>query len=177
MSGNSAQECQFFYKVGSCRHGPKCVRMHVLPTSSKVIMLASLSLNEKSPAGAKGIERIIQDVFVEIASIAPIKEILIAANESPHLKGAMYISFASEKEAETVMNNINTRWFRLRPIFAHYLPSQAVHMVICREADGCQRRLDCNYVHPMPIDESVWKQLFAAQAKEYAVNKDAAQAV
>lgn len=168
MSGNFGQECQFYYKVGSCRHGPKCVRKHVLPTRSKVIILSNLPLKAQSSNDAKGIERMVQDLFVEIGSIAPIKEMLVAANESPHLKGAMYIAFASEKEAEKVMTDINSRWFQLRPMFAHYLPSQSVHMAVCREADGCQRRLDCNYVHPMHIDEAVWKFLFTAQTKEYS---------
>jgi hypothetical protein len=37
--------CSFFFKIGACRHGERCSRLHNKPTFSQTIMLQNLYLN------------------------------------------------------------------------------------------------------------------------------------
>lgn len=109
------------------------------------------------------LDQFVENVFVGVALIAPIEEICIASNDSPHLAGSVYIAFQNAGDAARVLTNINARWFDKEPIFASYLPSQSIAMAVCREGDACQRQLDCNYVHPFPVSGSLWTRLFTAQ--------------
>ena len=164
----SEEECQFFHKVGSCRHGNKCVRKHTIPSESKAIILVSmpLPLRHGRPTNSMdALEKTIENIFVEIALMAPIQEIVVASNDSPHISGNVYISFANASDAAGVLTNINARWFNERPIFATYLPSQNPSFAVCREGSSCQRKLDCNYVHPLVVNEDLWRKLFTAQAR------------
>ena len=37
--------CSFFFKIGACRHGDRCSRLHNKPTFSQTILLQGLYLN------------------------------------------------------------------------------------------------------------------------------------
>lgn len=39
--------CSFFFKIGACRHGDKCSRLHNRPTFSQTILLQNLYANPK----------------------------------------------------------------------------------------------------------------------------------
>ncbi|KAI3379767.1 hypothetical protein SNEBB_007673 [Seison nebaliae] len=38
--------CSFYFKIGACRHGDRCARMHNKPTSSQVILIKNMYLSE-----------------------------------------------------------------------------------------------------------------------------------
>ncbi|CAF4137466.1 unnamed protein product [Rotaria magnacalcarata] len=37
--------CSFYFKIGACRHGERCSRVHNKPTFSQTILLKNLYLN------------------------------------------------------------------------------------------------------------------------------------
>jgi splicing factor U2AF subunit len=37
--------CPFYFKIGACRHGEKCVRIHTKPTVSRTILFPHLYQN------------------------------------------------------------------------------------------------------------------------------------
>lgn len=202
---NSTVECQFYHKIGSCRHGNKCIRIHSQPENSPVLVFESIlnqlhtnqldsqtnynsNSNRNTNNGIKGpnysgysfkaptepirlspeILNMLRELFIEIAIIAPIKEIMVAGNTSPHLLGFVYISFDNEQDAAKVLEVVSNRWFDNRPIFAHYLPAKNIGATLCRDNYRCRRGLDCNYVHPVKdIPLSFWNELFSAQLKSY----------
>jgi len=42
--------CSFFFKIGACRHGERCSRLHNKPTFSQTILLQNLYLNPQNAA-------------------------------------------------------------------------------------------------------------------------------
>lgn len=162
----NSNECQFFYKVGACRHYERCIRAHTLPSRSTVLMIESIIPSSADQDEEKYLNTI-RELFIEIALIKPIKEIVVSANTSLHLQGCILVSFNSFKDAETVLTKINSRYFAGKPVVAHYLPSGQISYSLCREGDSCRRTLDCSYVHPKELPTSFWKELFSAQLQQY----------
>lgn len=163
MSGyQDSDECQFFSKVGACRHGAKCVRKHTQPTSSRNIVISSAAIPNDQTRDA-----FIKAVFIEIALISRIREFAVAGNSSPHLRGNIYVSFNTEDDAVRVLNDINARWLNRVPVFAELGPMDNLSKILCREGSRCPRALDCNYVHLMAIEPRVFDDLFSAQAEQY----------
>ena len=37
--------CSFYFKIGACRHGEKCSKVHNKPTFSQTVLLKNLYLN------------------------------------------------------------------------------------------------------------------------------------
>ena len=40
--------CSFYFKIGACRHGDRCSRLHNKPTFSQTILLQNLYLNPQN---------------------------------------------------------------------------------------------------------------------------------
>jgi splicing factor U2AF subunit len=102
--------CSFFFKIGACRHGEHCSKLHNKPTFSQTLLLKNLYLsleNSSQKADKSGItddiseERIqehfddtFEELFVELEKkYGEIEEMNICDNLSEHLAGK--ISFLS----------------------------------------------------------------------------------
>lgn len=151
------EECQFFYKIGSCRHGNKCIRKHTNVKDSPVLILDNILLSSTN------LQEEVKDIFIEVALIAPIWNMLVAGNQSPHIRGTIYIEFQNESDAQKAYQVLNKRWFAKKPIFAKFLPSQLLTTVLCRDGDRCTRKDECNYVHMARIPQDFWRELFTSQ--------------
>ena len=46
----SRVNCSFFFKIGACRHGERCSRLHNKPTFSQTILLQNLYINPQNSA-------------------------------------------------------------------------------------------------------------------------------
>uniref|UniRef100_A0A0L8HDI9 C3H1-type domain-containing protein n=1 Tax=Octopus bimaculoides TaxID=37653 RepID=A0A0L8HDI9_OCTBM len=42
--------CSFYFKIGACRHGERCSRLHNKPTFSQTVLLQNLYLNPQNAA-------------------------------------------------------------------------------------------------------------------------------
>ena len=42
--------CSFYFKIGACRHGDRCSRIHNKPTFSQTIVLNNLYINPQNSA-------------------------------------------------------------------------------------------------------------------------------
>ena len=45
--------CSFYFKIGACRHGDKCSRLHNRPTFSQTCLLANLFQNPQNQAAVQ----------------------------------------------------------------------------------------------------------------------------
>ena len=96
--------CSFFFKIGACRHGEHCSKLHNKPTFSQTILLKNLylSLENSSQKADKSFmvdditeERIqehfddtFEELFVELErKYGEIEEMNICDNLSEHLAG------------------------------------------------------------------------------------------
>ena len=121
--------CSFYLKIGACRHGEKCTKLHNRPTFSQTVLLRNLylsPLNSSQTANRdqntreelqRHFDDTYEELFVEMeAKYGEIEELNICENMSEHLAGNTYAKFRYEEDAEKACNDLNNRWFNGKPI-------------------------------------------------------------
>ncbi|CAB0013164.1 unnamed protein product [Nesidiocoris tenuis] len=100
--------CSFYFKIGACRHGDRCSRIHNKPTFSQTVLLQNLYVNPQNSAkSADGshlvsnvsdeemqehYDNFFEDVFVECEDkYGEIEEMNVCDNLGDHLVGNVYI--------------------------------------------------------------------------------------
>ncbi|XP_048507206.1 splicing factor U2af 38 kDa subunit isoform X1 [Athalia rosae] len=142
--------CSFYFKIGACRHGDRCSRIHNKPTFSQTCLLQNLYVNPQNSAkSADGshlvanvsdeemqehYDNFFEDVFVECEDkYGEIEEMNVCDNLGDHLVGNVYIKFRREEDAEKAVNDLNNRWFGGRPVYAELSPVTDFREACCRQ--------------------------------------------
>ena len=111
--------CSFYFKIGACRHGDRCSRIHNKPTFSQTVVIQNLYINPQNmakTADGSHNDRVVSDeemqehydnffeeVFVECEDhYGEIEELNVCDNLGDHLVGNVYIKFRYETDAEKV---------------------------------------------------------------------------
>ncbi|CAG5117568.1 unnamed protein product [Candidula unifasciata] len=169
--------CSFYFKIGACRHGDRCSRLHNRPTFSQTILLQNLYLNPQNAAlTADGSHIMLDDVqaqqeyddffeeiFVELEDkYGEIEEMNVCDNLGDHLVGNVYVRFHKEEDAEKAVGELNNRWFNQRPIHCELSPVTDFREACCRqyEMGECTRGGFCNFMHLKPISRELRRQLY-----------------
>ena len=170
--------CSFYFKIGACRHGDRCTKIHNIPTFSQTIMLRNLYINPQNTAqSADGshlahvtkeemqehYDNFFEDCFIEIEEkYGRIEEMNVLDNLAEHLVGNVYVKFRREEDAEKAVKALNNRWFGGRPIYAELSPVTDFWEACCRqyETGECPRSGFCNFMHLKPISRNLKKELF-----------------
>lgn len=178
--------CSFYFKIGACRHGEKCSKVHNKPTFSQTVLLKNLYVNPLSttvitpekeiidPNNAEQVQKhfdeIFQELFVEMeAKYGEIEEMNICDNLSEHLAGNTYVKFRSEEDAEKACQDLNNRWFNGKPIYAELSPVTDFHEACCRQYQmgECPRGGFCNFMHLKPISNNLRRKLYSVKYRRY----------
>lgn len=168
--------CSFYFKIGACRHGDRCSRLHNKPTFSQTVALQNLYLNPQNAAlTADGshiqmdefeiqqhYDEFFEEVYVEMEKYGEIEEMNVCDNLGDHLVGNVYVKFRYEEDAEKAVENLNTRWFNGRPIFSELSPVTDFREACCRqyEMGECTRGGFCNFMHLKPISRELRRELY-----------------
>ncbi|KAI0231224.1 Splicing factor U2AF 26 kDa subunit [Lamellibrachia satsuma] len=169
--------CSFYFKIGACRHGERCSRLHNKPTFSQTILLQNLYLNPQNTAQtADGshihvsdvemqshYDEFFEEVFVELElKYGEIEEMNVCDNLGDHLVGNIYVKFHQEESAEKAVADLNNRWFNARPIHAELSPVTDFREACCRqyEMGECTRGGFCNFMHLKPISHDLRRELY-----------------
>lgn len=182
--------CSFYFKIGACRHGEKCSKVHNKPTFSQTVLLKNLYLNplnssqtaDKSFLNSmteedlqKHFDDVFEELFVELESqYGEIEEMNICDNLSEHLAGNTYVKFRYEEDADKACRELNNRWFNGKPIYAELSPVTDFHEACCRQYQmgECPRGGFCNFMHLKPISQSLRRKLYSARySKRRAVSR------
>ena len=104
--------CPFYFKIGACRHGDTCTRLHNKPPASQTIVFSHIYENPSSAialadgrdvpkedrvAAVEHFQDFFEEVFMELAKFGEIEDIVVADNIGDHMIGNMYVKFASEE--------------------------------------------------------------------------------
>lgn len=168
--------CSFYLKIGACRHGDRCSRVHNKPTYSETILLQNLYVNPKNQAKADGkdvsdeevqrhFDEFYEDIYVELSDkYGPIKEMNVCDNLGDHLIGNVYVKFKYEEDAERAVEDLNTRWFGGKPVYAELSTVTDFRDAGCRqyEIDACTRGGFCNFMHIKQISKRLKRNLFGS---------------
>ncbi|XP_035560253.1 splicing factor U2AF 26 kDa subunit isoform X2 [Canis lupus familiaris] len=101
--------CSFYFKIGACRHGDRCSRLHNKPTFS-------------------------QEVFTELQEkYGEIEEMNVCDNLGDHLVGNVYVKFRREEDAERAVAELNNRWFNGQAVHAELSPVTDFRESCCRQ--------------------------------------------
>jgi len=180
--------CSFYFKIGACRHGDKCSRLHNKPTFSQTLLLQNMFQNPQNKvAGPDGKEIIptplpgmsanimsdvqaqehydtfFEDVFLELEEkYGEIEEMNVCDNLGDHLVGNVYVKFKFEEDAEKAMIAVNNRWYNSQPIYAELSPVTDFRESCCRqyEMGECTRGGFCNFMHLKPISRELRRRLY-----------------
>lgn len=177
--------CSFYFKIGACRHGDKCSRLHNKPTFSQTLLLQNMYQNPQNQAGQDGKEPVMvpgapanimsdveaqehydnffEDVFLELEEkYGEIEEMNVCDNLGDHLVGNVYVKFKYEEDAEKAMNDVNNRWYNAQPIYAELSPVTDFRESCCRqyEMGECTRGGFCNFMHLKPISRELRRKLY-----------------
>ncbi|CAD5114249.1 DgyrCDS3390 [Dimorphilus gyrociliatus] len=171
--------CSFYFKIGACRHGDRCSRLHNKPTFSQTILLPNFYLNPQNSAQTADGSHLVmmsdvetqehfddffEEVFVELEEkYGEIEEMNVCDNLGDHLVGNVYVKFKYEEDAEKAVQALNNRWFNGRPIHAELSPVTDFREACCRqyEMGECTRSGFCNFMHLKPISRDLRRKLFS----------------
>ncbi|CAH8643479.1 unnamed protein product [Heterobilharzia americana] len=122
--------CSFYFKIGACRHGEQCSRLHNKPSFGQTILLQNLYIAPQNTAqSADG-----SHIFVECEEkYGEIEEMNVCDNLGDHLVGNVYIKFRREEDAEKAVQDLNERWFGGRPVHAELSPVTDFREACCRQ--------------------------------------------
>uniref|UniRef100_Q8BGJ9-3 Isoform 3 of Splicing factor U2AF 26 kDa subunit n=1 Tax=Mus musculus TaxID=10090 RepID=Q8BGJ9-3 len=103
--------CSFYFKIGACRHGDRCSRLHNKPTFSQTIVLLNLYRNPQNTAQTadgshchvsdvevqEHYDNFFEEVFTELQEkYGEIEEMNVCDNLGDHLVGNVYVKVTSK---------------------------------------------------------------------------------
>lgn len=176
--------CPFYFKIGACRHGETCTRIHNKPPISQTMVLPHLYDNPPAAvAFADGLdvpqenlveavnhfEDFYEEVFMELAKYGELDEIVVADNIGEHMIGNVYVKYQSEDQALAAMNGLNGRYYAGKVIVAEYSPVTDFREAKCRQYNegACDRGGYCNFMHPKHVSRDLKSQLFKQMYDEH----------
>lgn len=168
--------CPFYFKIGACRHGERCSRLHNKPTLSQTILMSNMyqspaaaaianptaQINTDPRAIQEHFEDFYEDIFEELAKFGELEGLNVCDNTSDHLIGNVYVKFREEESALAALNALSGRFYSGRPILCEFSPVTDFRESTCRqyEEQTCNRGGYCNFMHLKPISRQLRKILF-----------------
>ncbi|VDK58632.1 unnamed protein product [Anisakis simplex] len=162
-------KCSFYFKIGACRHGNKCSRLHIRPKYSQTILLNNFYKGSTSSSTDKSKEELqrefdefYREVYMEIdGQYGRIDEMNVCENVGEHMLGNVYIKFRYKWSALRAVRSLNNRWFNGYPIDCELSPVVDFRDACCRqyEMGECNRGGFCNFMHLKKISWGLKRKL------------------
>ncbi|VDN05597.1 unnamed protein product [Thelazia callipaeda] len=161
--------CSFYVKIGACRHGDKCSRLHTRPTCSKTILLKNLynfagTFRQDISKEREQLEfdEFFREVYMEIYNeYGEIEVMNVCDNAGEHMLGNVYVKFLHESSANNAVESLNNRWFDGKPIHCELSPVYDFRDACCRQYENgeCSRGGFCNFMHLKKVSTSLKRKL------------------
>ncbi|CAM0882030.1 unnamed protein product [Alopecurus aequalis] len=168
--------CPFYFKIGACRHGDRCSRIHNRPTISPTIVL--MNMYQRPDMITPGVdaqgqpidprkmqehfEDFYEDIFEELSKFGEIETLNVCDNLSDHMIGNVYVQFREEDQAAAAHTALQGRFYSGRLIIVDFSPVTDFREATCRqyEENTCTRGGHCNFMHVKQIGKELRKKLF-----------------
>ncbi|XP_028079529.1 splicing factor U2af small subunit B-like [Camellia sinensis] len=176
--------CPFYFKIGACRHGDRCSRLHTKPSISPTLLLSNMYQRPDmvtpgvDPHGHPLDPRKIQhhfddfyeDLFEELSKYGEIESLNICDNLADHMVGNVYVQFREEEHAANALQNLSGRFYAGRPIIVDFSPVTDFREATCRqyEENVCNRGGYCNFMHLKKIGRELRRQLFGRSRRRHS---------
>lgn len=176
--------CPFYFKIGACRHGDRCSRLHTKPSISPTLLLSNMYQRpdmitpgvdaQGQPIDPKKMqehfEDFYEDLFEELNKYGEIESLNVCDNLADHMVGNVYVQFREEEHAANALKNLTGRFYAGRPIIVDFSPVTDFREATCRqyEEDACNRGGYCNFMHLKRISRELRRQLFGRHRKRHS---------
>ncbi|CAM6083086.1 unnamed protein product [Calypogeia fissa] len=170
--------CPFYFKIGACRHGDRCSRLHNRPTISPTLLLSNMYQRPDmatpglDPNGQNIDPRRIQehfedfyeDIYEELGKYGELESLNVCDNLADHMVGNVYVQFQEEEQAAAALQALTGRFYAGRPIIADFSPVTDFREATCRqyEENTCNRGGYCNFMHLKKISRELRRKLFGS---------------
>ena len=161
------QPCPFFEKTGCCRFGPRCSRNHRHVLLGRCLLLEhfyqplgvrytlddeqnlDVGLEFDDAERARHFSSFYGDVLPELRLYGEVVQFKVCQNYEPHLRGNVYVQYATENEAARAFKNLNGRWYGGEQISARFVDVQRWSRAICGSffRGNCPKGRNCNFLH------------------------------
>lgn len=167
--------CPFYFKIGACRHGDRCSRLHNKPVFSQTILVSHMYQNptaqliaQNADPGAidqravdEEFEDFYEEVFEELCKFGKLEELNICDNLGDHLVGNVYAKYEDEEDAAAAQKALYGRFYAGRPLICEFSPVTDFREARCRQFDEgtCNRGGYCNFMHIKTVSRSMQREL------------------
>lgn len=183
--GYDHRNCNFYMRMGACRHGENCGRVHPRPERSTTVLLPMMYPNPSSAQFMKDkagqslateydarymrehAERFYADVWQTIMEFGTIVEMRVVDNLCEHLLGNVYIKFATEEAAQAAVDGLRKKLYNGILLLPELSIVRDLSEACCREdkVHLCKRGAACNYLHVKKVSRTLLSKLHRAQDK------------
>jgi len=156
--------CPFYFKIGACRNGDSCNRLHNRPVTSPTIILphmypvppAAIALAEGQEVSddvadeaQEHFENFYEDVYNELVNFGEIDDMAVSENICDHMIGNVYVKFKKEEAADQALQKLTGRFYNTRELKVELSPLTDFKEARCRQFEEaqCGRGGYCNFVH------------------------------
>mmetsp|Transcript_4059 Transcript_4059/g.7112 ORF Transcript_4059/g.7112 Transcript_4059/m.7112 type:complete len:325 (+) Transcript_4059:316-1290(+) len=172
--------CPFYFKIGACRHGDTCTRLHNRPLFSQTLCMQNMYISPERIVQAAlaqaadpprftdrdkryHFDDFYEDIYEEMVKFGDIEEMRVCANLSDHLAGNVYIKFYEEEAAQQAFASVQERFYEGRPIKVEFSPVTDFGYAKCRpfERNMCDRGDFCNFMHVRRIGNELFNKIHA----------------
>lgn len=181
--------CPFYFKIGACRHGDTCTRLHNKPILSQTLLFFHLYDNPPAAVAfsdgmevkeaplleaVRHFEEFYEDVFLEMIKYGEVEEIHVCDNIGEHIIGNTYVKFHTEEEAKRCMDALNGKFYAGRVIYGEYCPVTDFREAKCRQykEGNCDRGGYCNFMHLKHVPRSFRKAMLKYMFEAYPEYKE-----
>lgn len=168
--------CPFYFKIGACRHGDRCSRLHTKPSISPTLLLSNMYQRPDlltpgvdpqgptldAPKIQTHFDEFYEDLFEELSKYGELENLNICDNLADHMVGNVYAQFREEEHAANALRNLTGRFYAGRPIIVDFSPVTDFREATCRqyEENVCNRGGYCNFMHLKKISRELRRQLY-----------------
>ncbi|KAG5261708.1 hypothetical protein AALO_G00287470 [Alosa alosa] len=159
--------CPFFLKTGACRFGDRCSRKHRHPASSCTLLIRGMFVHygmEQSRRDDYDTDANLEysedevhqqfldfyeDVLPEFKSAGKVIQFKVSCNFEPHLRGNVYVQYATEEDCSKAFLKFNGRYYAGRQLQCEFSPVTRWKTAICGLFDRqkCPKGKHCNFLH------------------------------
>jgi splicing factor U2AF subunit len=180
--------CPFYFKIGACRHGDKCSRLHHKPPFAQTVLLKHFYQNPIALITAVGgnpasLDKqqcdeeyldFYEDVYAELSKFGKVEQMHVCDNLGEHIVGHIYCKYSDEEEALDCVKAMENRHFGGRLIKCEYSPVTDFKEARCRQFDeeSCDRGGMCNFMHIKRVPDALLKEL-ESEARELRMAREA----
>eukprot|EP00468_Gymnochlora_sp_CCMP2014_P002909 CAMPEP_0167752750 /NCGR_PEP_ID=MMETSP0110_2-20121227/7316_1 /TAXON_ID=629695 /ORGANISM="Gymnochlora sp., Strain CCMP2014" /LENGTH=361 /DNA_ID=CAMNT_0007638409 /DNA_START=1 /DNA_END=1086 /DNA_ORIENTATION=- len=168
--------CPFYYKIGACRHGERCSRVHIKPNFSQTVLIPHMYV--RPPPGADGLpvedydhfENFYEEILDELKKYGNIEELNVLENMGDHLVGNVYVKYKTEDGGDKCCKALRGRYYGGQMLMPEFSLVTNFREARCRQfdEDQCARGGYCNFMHIRRISKRLKKKMrkMARKAEE-----------